>query len=94
MADQGYIAVHVTPRSGRDELCGIEEGPQGRELRIRVTAAPDDGKANKAVCKLVAQALKVPKTSVEVASGHTSRHKRLSVPVPQESVDSFLEMLE
>ena len=46
---------------------------------MRVTAAPDGGKANKAVCKAVASSLGVPKTAVEVVSGHTARRKQLSI---------------
>ena len=76
------IAVHVTPRSGRDEVSGV-----------RVTAPPDGGKANKAVCKLVAEALGVPKSRVDVASGHTARRKRLSVEADQAQVDAWLTSL-
>jgi uncharacterized protein YggU (UPF0235/DUF167 family) len=44
-----------------------------------VTAAPDEGKANAAVCKLVADALGVPKTSVSVVRGHAARTKQLEI---------------
>jgi len=69
------LTVHVTPRSGRDEVFGL----RGGALAVRVTAAPDDGKANLAVCKVVARFLGVPKTSVTVTRGATSRHKILQV---------------
>lgn len=69
------IAVHVTPRSGRDEVVGW----RGQELSVRVTAAPDAGKANVAVCKVVASALGLPKSTVTVARGETSRHKSLRI---------------
>ena len=82
--------MHVTPKSGKDEICGIEQVEQGSELKVRVTAAPDGGKANKAVCKVVADALGVPKTSVTLASGATSRHKRLAIEASQAQVDAFL----
>ena len=74
------ITVRVTPRSGRDEVMGckvFEDGIQA--VCVRVTAAPDGGKANKAVCKAVAASLGVPKTAVEVVSGHTARRKQLSI---------------
>ena len=74
------ITVRVTPRSGRDEVMGrkvFEDGVQA--VCVRVTAAPDGGKANKAVCKAVAASLGVPKTAVEVVSGHTVRRKQLSI---------------
>ena len=69
------ITVHVTPRSGRD----IIEAGAGGVLSIRVTAAPDDGKANAAVTKLLASALNVPKTSVHVVRGHTARTKQVEI---------------
>lgn len=83
------IAVHVTPRSGRDEVTGV----RADEVCVRVTAPPDGGKANKAVCKLVAEALGVPKSRVEVASGHTARRKRLAVDAPAERVDAWVASL-
>jgi len=92
------LHVHVTPKSGRDEIVGIERPQHSAsdnsvpvlELRVRVTAPPDNGKANKAVCKLIASAVGIPKTAVNVASGDTSRHKRLTLACSQELVDSFL----
>ena len=54
-------------------------GWRGSELAVRVTAAPEGGKATAAVCKVVAEALGVPKTSVSVVRGDTSRHKVLEV---------------
>jgi uncharacterized protein len=67
------LSVYVTPKSGRDELAGW----RGNELHVRVTSAPEGGKANAAVCKLVAAGLGIPKSSVSVLRGETSRHKIL-----------------
>jgi len=69
------LAVHVTPKCGRDEVAGW----RGSELSVRVTAAPESGKANSAVCLTVAKRLGVPKTSVKVIRGGTSRHKILEI---------------
>jgi hypothetical protein len=46
---------------------------------VAVKAAAQDGKANAAIATFVAEALDLPKSAVEVASGHTSRHKRLFI---------------
>lgn len=73
LAHEGaHFDVRVTPRAGRE---AIEEGPDGR-LVIRVTAAPEDGKANKAVTKLLAQALGVAKSRLTLTRGTTSRDKQ------------------
>jgi uncharacterized protein len=69
------ISVHVTPRSVRDEIAGW----RGGELSVRVTSAPEEGKANAAVCRVLAAALGVPRSSVKVVRGHTSRHKLAEV---------------
>lgn len=69
------LAVHVTPKSGRDEVTGW----RGGELQVRVTAPPEGGKANAAVCDTVASALGVPKRAVRVARGQASRHKSLEI---------------
>jgi uncharacterized protein (TIGR00251 family) len=69
------LAIHVTPKSGRDEVVGW----RGSELAVRVSAPPEAGKANAAVCKLIAGALRVPKTDVAVVRGDTARHKVLEI---------------
>ncbi len=69
------LTVRVTPRSGRESL----DVGAGGVLSVRVTAPPEDGKANAAVCRVVADALGVPKTAVSVVRGHTARTKTLEV---------------
>ncbi|MBB4168327.1 hypothetical protein FHX09_002166 [Rhizobium sp. BK538] len=48
-------------------------------LKVRVTAVPEKGKANKALVALVAKSLGVAKSSVRIASGDTSRKKILRI---------------
>ena len=69
------ITVRVTPRSSRESI----EAGAGGVLSVRVTAPPDGGKANAAVCKVVAHALGVPKTAVTVVRGHAARTKTLEI---------------
>ena len=71
------LRVRVSPKSGRDEIVGWRD----RELVLRVTAAPEAGKANAAVCRLIAQALGIPKSAVSVRRGAGARHKTLMVDV-------------
>lgn len=81
------VAVHITPRSARNEVIGW----RGAELAVRVTAPPEGGKANAAVCVVVARAVGVPKSAVSVVSGQASRHKVLEVTgvTDTEVVDTF-----
>jgi uncharacterized protein (TIGR00251 family) len=75
------LAVRVTPRSARPGIGEWRPDADGREeLEVRVAEAPADGAANEAVIRLVAKALGTSRSQVEIVSGATSRHKRLSIP--------------
>jgi uncharacterized protein (TIGR00251 family) len=65
--------IRVQPKSSRSRI----EGMQGDALKLRVTAPPIEGAANKACIELLAKALGIPKSSLEVASGHAGRNKRI-----------------
>ncbi len=80
------LAVHVTPKAARDEVVGW----RGSELAVRVTAPPESGKANEAVCRTLAAALGVPKRSVTVTRGHASRHKSVEVDADPATVEAAL----
>ena len=69
------LDVRVIPRARRDELAGMREG----RLLVRVSAPPVDGKANAAVCALLAKAAGVPKGAVRVVRGETARDKRVEI---------------
>ena len=67
--------VRVLPRGGRDDIVGLH----GDALKIRLTAAPAKGKANRALQEFLAERLGVSPSAVELLSGHTSRWKRVRV---------------
>ncbi len=71
------FAVRVTPRAGGEAL-RCEQGPPP-VLHVRVTAPPDAGRANAAVVALLAKALGVPKTRLELLRGVSSRDKLFRV---------------
>lgn len=68
---EALIAVRVAPRASREGIMGWRDSV----LAMRVTAPPEGGKANAAVCKLVAGAVGVPKSAVSVARGTAARTK-------------------
>lgn len=75
------LPLKVTPRSPKPGIGGWREAADGRlELEVRVAEAPADGAANEAVIRLIAGALKISRAEVRLASGATSRHKRVSIP--------------
>lgn len=75
------VAVHVTPKSGRSEVCGWRTSADGQsELEVKVRSVPEKGKATKEATNLVASFLNVPKSSVICVRGQLSRHKMFEVP--------------
>ena len=80
MNHSAYLAVRLTPRGGRDQIDGWATDPSGRgHLKIRVSAPPVEGEANAALEKLLAKALGLTKSQIKVASGTTSRIKRVQI---------------
>jgi uncharacterized protein len=74
------LAVRLTPKSGRETIDGIELLADGRcLLKVRVRAAPSEGEANEALCRLIAKAVHVPPRDVAIAAGATARIKRLTI---------------
>ena len=72
------VAVRVTPRAARDRIDGVAATAEGgAELRVGVTAAPEDGKANAAVLRLLATAWRLPKSALSVVRGATDRRKTI-----------------
>ncbi len=65
------LSIRIQPRASKNELIRREGGG----LKIRLTAPPVDGAANEALIRFLAGALSVPKSQVEIVSGHTSRDK-------------------
>ena len=69
------LRVRVQPRASRSEIAGAH----GEELRIRLQAPPVDGAANDALVRLLAEALGVPRSAVEIVSGLAGRSKTVVV---------------
>ena len=69
------IDLLVAPGAARTAFAGAHDN----RLKLRVAAPPVDGKANNAVTKAIARALGVPKSTVEVARGRSSRRKTVRV---------------
>jgi uncharacterized protein len=69
------LELAVVPRASTNEVGPYVEG----RLRVRVTRPPSDGEANRAVLRLVAEALSVAPSRVELISGARGRRKRVRV---------------
>ena len=73
------LPVRLTPKSSRDEIAGVETFGGEAVLKARVRALPEDGRANQALERLIAQWLNVPPSSVSVTQGGKSRTKRVLI---------------
>jgi len=71
-ADGVLLAVQVQPRASRNRLVEVRDG----ELRLRLTAPPVEGAANKACRDFLAKTFGLAKSRVELVAGDTARHKR------------------
>ena len=69
------LRVRVQPKASGNEILGFRE----EILRLRVTAPPEDGKANSAVVHLVAKKLGLSRNQLEIIRGHSSRSKFIRV---------------
>lgn len=76
---QLILALRVQPHASK---AGIEDVREGR-LRVRLNAPPINGAANKALIELLADAFGVPKTSITLLQGATSRDKKVAIVAPR-----------
>jgi uncharacterized protein (TIGR00251 family) len=67
------LSIYVQPKSHRNAIVGLH----GDAVKLRLTAPPIDGKANKAVIAFWAKFLKIPKSAVTIKSGLQSRMKKI-----------------
>lgn len=85
--DSGEVQVKLIPRARANEISGERNGV----LLVRVTAPPVDGRANEALCRLIAKRAGVGVRSVSVVRGMTSREKVVRVEgVSSEELKSVL----
>lgn len=75
------LAVKVVPGASRTQLAGW----LGNELKIRVSAPPEKGKANKAVLRLLAKTLQIAENELTIVSGLTNSHKVIEIDHLSES---------
>jgi uncharacterized protein YggU (UPF0235/DUF167 family) len=74
------VRVRLSPGRARDRVTGVAADENGVAwLTASVTQPPENGRANKALIRLLAKEWRVAKSSIQVTKGRTSRRKALSV---------------
>jgi uncharacterized protein (TIGR00251 family) len=92
--DHLRLSIRLTPNGGRDSIEGMEVDAEGHAyLKARVSAVPEDGKANKALISLLSKKLRVPKSSISLVTGETARKKILRIEGDPEDLKAKLEGL-
>ena len=83
------VEVRLRSRGSRDELIGLRDGI----LQAKVTAPPVEGRANRALCRLIAKRAGVAPSRVSIVRGERSREKLVQVEGidPQELLDALTE---
>lgn len=74
------LFVRASPRASRNGVQGLAPGPDDRmQVKVAVTAVPEDGKANEAIIKLLAKEWRIAKSCIDIVAGGTDRSKVLFV---------------
>lgn len=69
------IRVKLIPRSSKNQIVGRE----GELIKIKVTAPPIEGQANKALIELLSKKLKKPKSHIHITAGKTNKMKNIKI---------------
>ena len=82
------LIVHLIPKASSSKIEGWALNAQGQKvLRVKVTAVPEDGKANEALIKVLSKALHIPKSAIFLVRGATSRVKELEIALTEEEIE-------
>ena len=70
------IKLKISPNASKNEIIKTEDG-----VKVKITAQPIDGKANKCLIEFLSKTFKIPKSSIEIIRGETSKEKTLLIKV-------------
>lgn len=83
------LRVKVQPKASKNEFCELLD----ERLKIRITAAPTDGKANQQLLQFLAKQFGVGKSQVQLLSGESSRDKRFMIVDPAQIPAELAQMI-
>jgi uncharacterized protein (TIGR00251 family) len=85
------VNVFVQPRASRNQVAGMH----GEALKLRLTAPPVEGAANRMCIAFLAEILDLPKSTLEIVAGHSSRNKQVRVrPAADRSLADLRKIIE
>ena len=88
--ENGIIAIiKIAPNSKTNEIIKTQN-----ETKIKITAQPIDGKANKSLVEFLSKQFKIPKTSIKIIKGETSKEKTILFETKDnEKIEKLKELL-
>ncbi len=85
------LIVHLTPKASHNKIKGWDLNADGEEvLRVKVTAVPEDDKANQALINLLSKKLHISKSSIKLERGATSRVKHLEIDIEESQLHTLI----
>lgn len=85
--DKGIIVkLKISPNASKNEIIKTEDG-----VKVKITAQPVDGKANKCLIEFLSKTFKIPKTSIEIIKGETSKEKTLLIKILDDDKISMIK---
>ena len=70
--EKGFLLnLRISPNASKNEIIKSDDG----SIKVKITAQPVDGKANKALIEFFSKTFKIPKTSIDIVRGETSKDK-------------------
>lgn len=70
------VSLRISPNASKNEIIKTDDG-----VKIKITAPPVDGKANKCLVEFLSKMFKIPKSSIEFLRGETSKEKTLLLKI-------------
>ena len=87
--EKNLLLIYLQPGAHKDEIIGQYGDPP--RLKIKISAPPIDGAANKALINFLAKTLKLSKSNIEIIRGHTSKNKDLLIDASSEQLQILLK---
>ena len=79
------VNIKIVPNSSKNEIVIEEEF-----IKVKITAQPIEGKANKALIEFLSKKFKIPKTSIEIVKGETNKEKTLLFKTTDEEKQNLI----
>ncbi len=85
--DEGIIiSLKISPNASKNEIIKSSDG-----VKVKITAQPIDGKANKCLVEYLSKLFKIPKTSIVILKGETSKEKTLLIKTEDDDKISMIK---